>query len=71
MDYKYYTYDHITCESHYYFDFDDLKNYLDLYVVRLNEENIREGENYRYKLNHEEDAYEICEVVNIELVKLI
>jgi hypothetical protein len=30
MDYRYFTYDHITGEAHYYFDFDDLKNYLDL-----------------------------------------
>lgn len=71
MDYRYYTYDYITSEAHYYFDFDDLKNYLDLYLRRLNEENFRLGENYRYELNHEEDAYEICDAINIELVKLI
>lgn len=65
MDYRYYTYDYITSEAHYYFGFDDLKNYLDLYLRRLNEEN------YRYELNHEEDAYEICDAINIELVKLI
>ncbi|PTH39460.1 hypothetical protein [Staphylococcus capitis] len=70
MKYNYYTYDNVIGEEYYYFDFEELKNYLSLYLERLNDENEREGETYLYHLDTETDAFEICEVCNIQLSKI-
>ena len=67
MKNNYYTYDYVREEEYYFCDFEELQTYIDVFCDRLNEENQRENESYRYECNSMEGVLEICEVSNIRL----
>lgn len=64
MKYKYRTIDKVTGEVHHYFDFKELKNYLDIYSEELE---IRDSYKKSYECKNESDAIKICEAINIKL----
>lgn len=65
--YIYTTYDNVNSEQNIHPSFAVLKDYLSIFLERLNEENESLGENYVYECNDFEDAENICEVCNINL----
>lgn len=65
--YIYTTFDNVNSEQNIHPSFADLKDYLSIFLERLNDENESLGENYVYECNDFEDAENICEVCNINL----
>lgn len=65
--YFYKTFDKVNFKNEIHANFADLKAYLDIFVERLNDENMALNEPYKYQCNNLEQAKYICEVCNIEL----
>lgn len=63
----YITYDNVTEEKKEHYNFQELKDYLNIFKERLNSENKQLNEIKYYQCRTLIDVFEICEVANIDI----
>lgn len=63
----YITYDNVTEEKKVHYNFQELKDYLNIFKERLNSENYSLNETKRYQCRTLIDVFELCEVANIDI----